>query len=85
MLKSLYRSGGWGFGFLRLTGFLETLAQLLCEGFQAGSVFGCGLDVVVDLCGLLHGLAADRQLRVVNSGCDLGGERAEFRECCQEV
>jgi hypothetical protein len=59
--KSVRRSLRVRLGCLfRLTGLLETLAQLVGYGFQAGRSLGRRLDVGIDLHRLLHRLAADR-------------------------
>ena len=44
---------------------LPALAQLVGDGFEARCRFGGGFHVVVDLGGLLHGLAAHREAGVV--------------------
>ena len=44
---------------------LPALAQLVGDGFEAGRRLGGGLDVIVDLGGLLHDLAAYREAGIV--------------------
>lgn len=58
---------GGRFGRLLLfAGFLKAFTQLRCDGFQTRRQLGGGLDVAVNLTGLLHRLPADRQSRIVN-------------------
>lgn len=64
---------------------LETLAQLLCDWFQAGRGLRNCLEVAIDLVRFLHRLAADCQPRIVWLRSERRGQRAEFRQSYEEV
>jgi len=68
-----------------LFGHLPALAQLVGDGFEAGHRLGGGFHVVVDLGGLLHGLATYREAGVVYLRGDRRGHGVDVGEFSEEI
>ena len=81
MILVLFR----GFGGFLLLGDLPALAQLVGDGLQARRGLGGGLDVVVDMGGLLHDLAAYREAGIVYLRGDRRGHGVDVGELGKEI